>query len=222
MAIVQLQLKKSFLSPPPVGKWAVYSSMWFSTATIVPSTAVLDAFNRLMNGRPAVGQATLLTSAAGVINTDVNGGLVSAWQFSGGSKTRVGDYPVTIVNDGGAGLQRLPSQTQICVGYRSTTGANTRLGRSRFFIGPCSILSGYSDVSGGGGLRLTNAGVDVLVGNVVSCITALRGLGWDPVVQSNRRILASHNPVQEVYVDNVFDVIRTRRAWVTYQKRQAV
>jgi len=114
-----------------------------------------------------------------------------------------------------------PGQLGVAVGYRADLGSGVprQRGRSRWRVGPLVMNAAY--VTGGGetgGVRLSPSGCDQVVANAVSCLNALATEGWQLMVKSGSTNY-TFSPAVEMYVDDVFDVQRSRRPWSNYQER---
>jgi hypothetical protein len=80
-------------------------------------------------------------------------------------------------------------------------------------------VSTYLTGSLGRGTYLTTGAVDAIAANAVSCITALESVGWQLMVKSKVSGVTTFWDAEELYVDDVIDIQRSRRAWQTYQRR---
>lgn len=222
MPVIRVQYKRTMSGAPPVGKWGVYSQAHFQTAAApVPSATQLAQIQRLFLGMDTTSttNAVLRTQA---FNTATGGALVTVWERTGGSWVKVGDYPVTVPLSSISSILPLPQQTALAVGYRAAPMGPPQRGRSRWFLGPGRINASYTVHDDTGGLRLSVAGVDRVVLNASNCLAALAAEGWSLRVASGRGELMSFWPAVELYCDDVLDVMRSRRAWQTYQARQSI
>jgi len=115
----------------------------------------------------------------------------------------------------------MPSQMAVAVGYRAPQVGNPQQGRSRFWIGPLQ-LTGANILGAGLAYRMTTTMVDLIVSNVLSTVAALATNGWVLQVRSGTGSGTTFADANEIYVDDVFDVQRSRRAHTLYQKRDSI
>lgn len=221
MAIVRVQQRLHLANAPAFGKWNVYSSAYFQTSTVVPSSTVKDLLQRFFWGGAYTGTSSSFvwhTMAPFVSST--NSGLLTTWEWSGTALVKLDDYPITPINWGTGGV-RMPSQACVAIGYRAPQTGNPQKGRSRFWVGPLE-LTGANITSSGLGYRMTPTMVDLIVSNMVGTIGALTTAGWQLMVKSGSGGGTTFAAANEVYVDDVFDVQRSRRAHTVYQARSAI
>lgn len=218
MAIVRIQLARQFAGPPAIGQYRTYTGAWFSTATPVPSPAVLALLGKLWtSGLFAVGNQQVFADKPMV--SGVNAGVVSAWEWQGSTMTSIGKYPIDLAGGVVVSPTTFPSQCMITVGYRANAGGDRRRGRSRWFLGPFTMGANFVSTTSGGA-RLTSAGVDKVASASRGFVADLAAAGWTLQVKSGQKAASVFNPAVELYVDDVFDVQRSRRTWQNYQARE--
>jgi hypothetical protein len=213
VAFVKIQFVRSFVNPPALGKWDVYSAAYFATATVVPTLAVRTMVQRMFLGLPVsggdvIGRTNLLAPGATTAR-------FTAWEWSGGALVNVGNWSDPLLSNNATADPAniaLPSQCCIAIGYRAdVTGARQR-GRSRWWNGPLFMRT--DQMFNDGGAKLNSGIVDQYAENARDTIGELATLGWVLQVKSNPLLTAEFNPAVELYVDQVFDVMRTRRGWM--------
>jgi hypothetical protein len=119
----------------------------------------------------------------------------------------------------GTSMRALPSQAAICVGYRAPAGPVIQRGRSRLYFGPLNLPSFFLQESAAGGTRLNEAYLPVITDAFKSCVAALAASDWTLVVRSGTGAAITSAPATELYVDDVLDVMRSRRTWQLHQHR---
>lgn len=217
MAVVRTQLKVTMSGAPSIGTWDIYSGAWFNVSgSTTPNSAVRTLITNLFMGHSSTGAATSSTKPvrAGLV-TGSAAGRLRAWELVSGLTPLIGEWTTAIALSNGSGspLFTLPSQIQVCVGYKAPDQTKRQQGRSRFFIGP--LIMPIATQSIAGGMRLTSTAVDAVATAALSCIEALALEGWTLAVHG---INGTHDAV-ELYVDDVLDVQRKRRSWQNYQRR---
>jgi hypothetical protein len=220
MAIVRVQLKRRLSGSPSIGKWDVYSNWWFSTADPVLSSTEQGHLVDLACGK-APGSGGPFTRHD-VFDSAAGASVLSTWEWTGSALTHLADYTPSIVRSTPSIVAVWPQQCSVAVGYRSDVSGPRQRGRSRWWIGPLYIVSPYAQNTVAGGPRLTTAGVDFLANNTAATLAALEALGWTLQVKTGQGLAQEFHPAVELYVDDVPDVMRTRRPWQTYQKRVAL
>jgi hypothetical protein len=207
-SLYRVQLLRNMANVPAgAGSHHVWSGGWFQCdhdGSV--DTVAFQAFQRLWTGCAT----TVLGN--GAVQNGANAGRITVWDASGAGLVKVGTTFGTL--DSGPSGAMMPSQVAVAVGYRHAPGPIVQRGRSRWFIGPVSIAAGATLVSPGG-LRLTPAAVDNIAASMAAQLVVLAGRGWHLRVKGVEGVTT---PV-ELYVDDVLDVIRTRRTWRAYQKR---
>jgi hypothetical protein len=220
MAIVKLQSRRSFRNAPSLGKWDIYSAAYFDTATAVPNSTVRDLVTRLFLGQSAGVQNTM--GRTNVIVTGANASTVRAWEWTAGALVSLGQWTQSVTaNDAAGGALRvnMPPQCSIAVGYRTEVNIPRQRGRSRWWLGPV-VLDTANSTDPEALLRLNATGLDQVADNATDCLTALAAQGWNLVVKSGPLLTATFAPAFELYVDDVIDVVRSRRAWQVAQERR--
>lgn len=221
MGIVRIQYQRPLLGAPAIGKWSVYSTAWFNATVEDPSSIVQTYIERLFQGRAPSGQGNPIIGN-GAFSSAVGAANITTWSWFSGTLTKVSSYARTVESLNPGPAIQMPSQAQVAIGYKANVQGPVQRGRSRFFLGPCSTSSSYVVQNAAGGLRLTTGAVDTLTDNVKQTVNALAAQGWVLQVKSGQSLLASFSPAVEVYCDDVFDVMRSRRAWQLYQKRRTL
>lgn len=222
MAIARVQLVRNIAGAPPgTGNHQIYSGAWFATADPVPNLAQRTALVKLLTGYPPTGRTALISDAMMQIGTAA--AELRVWQGST-TVTAVGQYLVDLSGPRPSTVQTFPSQVAICLGYRNVGMAATvyQRGRSRIRIGPVAIGGGGTipTVTGGVNPRLAPEWVNEFALQAQIKIQQLAALGW--VLQVRGQGGAVIAPANEVYVDDVFDVQRSRRTWKTHEARLIV
>lgn len=238
MAYVRVQNRLRLINAPSFGQWNVYSSAWFSTPNPTPDAAVYGLLERLFWGAPASGFTAWHAADPFVVTT--NAGLMTTWEWSGSALVKLADhaYTPTAWNLGTAGRLVLPPQMAIAVGYKAPLtgspvgphGKPSTARRSRFWVGPLSIRSDYIDANRGIDYHLTPTAVDTIATNfqtIVDLLNAHVASGgasepWTLVNRSGKHEDTTFHDTTECYVDDALDVMRSRRAFTSYQKRLSI
>ena len=220
MTIVRVQLKRRLAGGPTIGKWDTYSGAWFSTTNVVPSTAVQKALVDLFSGWR--GDSAYPITHSDVFDQSSGASNLSVWAWDGTHQVHQGDYSPSIARSISPNYLVLPAQCALAVGYKATVTGPRQRGRSRFWLGPLKLTGGSYTATASGGVRLTAAAVDSLTQGVHDCLGLLAGSGWVLQVKSGSGSGVSFHPANEVYVDDVLDVMRSRRTWQQYQKRLTI
>lgn len=221
MPHVRTQTARQLAGAPGFGNWVVYSQAWWQTAVTTPSAAVIGLLDRLFTGKPAAGTSPMRFRNDPWISS-AGSGLLTVWQWNGSTMDKLDDYTYDPVVIGGTGGVAYPPQCAVAIGYRrpQLEGQPVQRGRSRFWIGPIYILG--MNTSSGIGCHITPAAVDDIADNAADCIAALAAEGWVLQVRSGTGEGTTFAAADELYVDDVIDVMRSRRAPTTYQKRIAL
>lgn len=221
MAYVRIEYRLKLNSAPAYGKWNIYSKAWFQTSTPVPSSTVKNLLQRMFSGHPGAGTTPQWHSSSPFVG-GAGAGQLTKWEWSGTALTSRVDYPVTPLSYSDTPSRFYPAQIAVAFGYRAPITGNPQKGRSRFWVGPIAISNAnVSDVPGLG-VRLTPGAVDTAAACFKSCVQLLHAEGWDLVVKSGTGGGTTFAVANEVYVDDVFDVMRSRRTYTAYQKRLTV
>lgn len=221
MGIIRVQYKRNLTGPPSFGKWAIYSGAWFETSDTTADGFVTTLLQRLFLGLPYSG-----TSGAeignSVFNTTSGAARITCWSWAG-SLTQTQAVNVSIPTFTPTSPVLLPSQAAIAVGYRRPITTVPQNGRSRFFIGPLHVAAAALDTSAHGrGLVLTSGAVSNIKDCALGCITRLRDThGWTLQVKSGAAGSETFAAADEIYVDDVLDVQRSRRSWEVHQARES-
>lgn len=223
MATVRVQMRRTWAQPPALGKWDVYTGAVFdSSAGATPSATVRELMVRLWSGVDATG-----SNAAGVMDNspfDISpgGSRLVTWTrgASGWEQAHSEDFQLSSYALQGVGTEffAFPGQLGIAVGYKANVGGNPQRGRSRWWLGP--ILTTTNRLAGGattGGVRMSPAAVALLAGYARNCLVELTEEGWVLVVRSPST--GTTSPAEELYVEDVFSTLRSRRPWRTSQTR---
>ena len=109
----------------------------------------------------------------------------------------------------GSAASVLPEEAAACLSYRKVpaAGGNIRSERGRIFLGP---LAGGALVAGGGKTRIATGFMSAAVQAAKRLQLEIRGIGlnvdwivWSPTT-------GQEHVIEEVYMDNAFDTIRSR------------
>jgi hypothetical protein len=225
MATVRVQLKRTILGAPSIGKWNVYSGAWFSAADPVPSATVRTYLQRLFMGQhPTLTSTGYKWTGNEVFSQAANAADIRTWEWTGAQQVLRYSGVWTVEAWSPGVTQKFPQQACVAIGYRRALvgGEKPQKGRSRFFIGPLLSTTGLFVADAHNTLTASNATVDIIQGNALAGIQALAGQGWVLQVKSGTGANLSFAAANELYVDNVIDVMRSRRAPRTYQKRTAI
>lgn len=220
MPIVKVQYRKQFASMPSIGSWGVMNTGWFETDATTLTTAQRNIMQRFFDLAGPVGTLTDQWFHADTLDHGAGASTLSLWQYSAPTTTHLVDYPVTYPGYVGATPKvTLPSQAAISVGFRHGSDAVVQRGRTRFWFGPFALADGSYNTSPGG-LRLRSSTVDTIAGNVADTLALLRDThGWSFMVREGPIASSTFTAPDVLYVDDVIDVMRSRRAWRTYQAR---
>jgi hypothetical protein len=219
MTIIRVQSARQFRDAPSLGKWDIYSSAYFETTDTAPGAAVRGLITRLFLGHDR-DEATLVLRT-NAIQTGVTASTITAWRWVSGALVNAGSWSQEVyASDAGGGDQNryLPSQCSIAVGYRADVEGPRQRGRSRFWLGPVVSNSTYV-INTPGGARLSSSGCNLIASNALDCLEALQAQGWTLVVKSGPLTEATFSSAIELYVDDVIDVMRSRRTWQINQAR---
>ena len=219
MAYVKVEFKRTFLGAPSVGKWDIYSSVYFDAPAGTPSLGVRNVMQRMFLLLPNTG-----TGAYCYTNQLQRGSgstQLRLWTWTAGTLVaRSSHSDNLVVNDGDlADVQMLPSQCCTAMGYRADVEGPRQRGYSRFWAGPLTIANGGLS-EGDGGLRFTSAAVGFMQAYFRQCLDALETADWYLVVKSGPLATATFSPVVELLSDDVIDTMRSRRSWQNYQERE--
>lgn len=144
------------------------------------------------------------------------------WEWTGGALVSRYSAMHTTSRSAPSGTpyRYFPRQLSVAVGYRADLGGGVprQRGRSRFFLGPLTVGGLLTGDDTNGGWRLSNAAVDLVVERAKWRIDQLAANDYTLGVFTKGTGTVS--PAVELYVDDVFDVQRSRRPWPLYQKRQ--
>jgi hypothetical protein len=218
MAIVRVEFRRTLRNADTVGKWDMYSSAYFEGPGSIPGLLVRNHIRDLFLGSGSGGYS--LYNRTNAIVTGTNAGQIKCWEYTGGLLVQsfIGPCDIPVSDQNSSGDLSLPTQLSIAVGYRSDVPGPRQRGRSRWWAGPiCCQYTALSEGPGGG--RFIPAMVDAYANNASQKIATLSGLGWVLQVKTAAILGFTFSPAVELYVDDVPDVLRSRRTWQTYQKR---
>lgn len=213
MTLYRVQYERTLASAPGVGSWQVYSNGYFDASDPVPNGSDLTSMVALfeMSGVSASIGGTNVFGYSGKYTAT---GRITIWSV-GASFVKLADYAVTPPSFGSGGTV-VPSQCCIAIGYRADMGGPIQRGRSRWFVQPGSINGTVANV--GGGLRLSSVTAERCAILAKERINDLAADGWTLCVRG----VGGVAPAEEVYVDDVFDVQRSRRTWREVQHRRTL
>lgn len=221
MANVRVQYRRQLAGAPTIGKWDVYSGAYFNTATPTPSPTVLTLLQKMFLGYATLGESGNNYTDTRVFETAAGAARIDVWTVAGGALTAVASEPVTVPTAYPPTPHTgLPSQCQLTFGYKADVGGNPQRGRSRFWIGPLSINVGQHLNNFEGGLHLKPETADRVLSNSLGAINDLAAEGWELRVKSGTGGGTSFAAPSHFYVDDVFDIMKSRRSWQLYQARE--
>lgn len=220
MAIVRVQYRRSLDGAPSGFNSDVYIGANFQTATALPSSGIVTLLQRMWDGLSPAGANAW--QSCDQFDQTANAAEMTFWEWSG-EWVQIHSEPRTVSSGFSiTGAVHLPHQCGVTFGYRSTSGPNPRLGRSRWQYGPIAPGSTFYSGSASGGGRLTAAGVTRVMDNANGGLASLSGLGWQLMVMTNRRTIPIFAPALECYVSDVVTINRKRRSWPLVQEREAI
>lgn len=220
MSTVRVQYRRRLDGAPSGYTSDVYIGANFDAPSGVPAAGVVTTMQRMWDGLNSSG----LNAWQSCDQFDQTAGAaeMTFWEWSPlwvqyhtEPRTVASGFAIT-------GPIFLPHQCGVTFGYRSTSGPNPRLGRSRWQYGPIAPGSTFYTSGASGGGRLSAAGVTRVMDNVQLCLATLAGLGWTLQVMTNRRTIPLFAPALECYVSDVITINRKRRTWPLGQEREAI
>lgn len=222
MTIYRVQVKRSLASAPAIGNWNAYSTFWFDAASDFDWTdaTVGNLLSRLASAAPPSGDGVGYgvygyqtgTGSERILVYRVNGSL--GLDF-------VVDHPRAYANYGPSSTASddilTPAHVGLSVQYRADISSVRQRGMARFFVGPLRFDD--AKVTTSGTLRMTLTVITAIIDNTVDTLEALAVLGAVAKVHSGRTSGQTWHSIEEVFCDDLFDTMRSRKAWPLNQYR---
>jgi hypothetical protein len=219
MPIVKVQFERTIIDSGGVrGKWDVYSSAYFDAPANSPGLAIRTLIQRMFLGLPrssgsTVGRTNLLIPGA-------TGARLTSWEYVAPLLVNTGEFTDALLSNNATASSAnlgMPTQCCIAIGYKTVDQVPRQRGRSRWWNGPLYLRT--DQVMQSGGMRLLGSIVNLYAFNASDCIDALADLGWVLQVKTGPLASATFDDAVELYVDDVIDVMRSRRGWQQHQER---
>jgi len=215
MVIARVQWKRKLAGAPAYGNFDTYTGAWFETSNPVPTTTVRNLLIRLWSGQDRNGSNGTNPFYSWPFLVGSGQSQLTTWEWTGTEQVQRFSGAVTVptFTSGGVTLWIPPAQIATAVGYKSAPGEHPQWGRSRWFMGPIVTAASAVNLSTSGGARWASTYVGYIAANAADCIAALAAQGWVLQVKHGTGAGSTWTAALELYVDDVFDVQRSRR-WV--------